>query len=155
MVFLKRGELQGENVQSRHSLVVAQTYIEQRERNMTRLSALFAAVFVLAINNVYAAPGALESALRSVDRFSWTFRPNNLYRWASYVPNSAKCNDFPGTNGSRIGCSVLIQAEVDVCPSERPIFDQLVFRILMTKDGRIISTAHDGGDNSTAAACVD
>ena len=60
----------------------------------------------------------VETALRSVDASSWIFRPNNLYRVARYHPNSAVCESFPGTNETRIACSVAIEAIVDTCTSQ-------------------------------------
>jgi len=121
---------------------------------MFRLITLSVITFLFSINlYASAAPEALESTLRNFDRYSWTLRPNNLYRWACYIPNSATCEPFPGTSGSRVACSMLVKAQVDTCPTQRSVIDQIVFRVVATIDGKIISSTRDGGDDSTAAAC--
>ncbi len=98
------------------------------------------------------APLQVERALRALGPEDFILRPNRLYRKTIYVAGSARCGVFPGSDGDRLACTIRVRSQVDTCPGEPQIWDEITFRIIFGK-GEILTALSDGGDLSWDSAC--
>jgi hypothetical protein len=121
------------------------------------IALLFALQSAIHSPAAYAVPLDFEKIFGSLDPYNYVIRQDSArYARSRYIPGTAECGEFTGSQGRLISCSVKAFSEVRVCPGAKGYVDVVTYRVVLTDSGAFKSSFADGGENSAQfCTCCD